>query len=112
MLGESPTLYPLGAVTAPTPIRPLAESLVADLIVAAGRHPAAARHLAESSGQPATVVSLVEERLRRSSLQMFSERSGGSAERGLRLIDNWRDAGPRGPSVADAAPEPPEPPAA
>jgi hypothetical protein len=122
MLGESPTLYPLDAVRAPlaepTPIRPLAESLVADLIVAAGRHPAAARHLAESSGQPANVVSLVEERLRRSGDPVCAGVTTSSRpDRGLALIDEW-SATPASAStphvVADAAelPDPPTPPAA
>jgi hypothetical protein len=122
MLGESPTLYPLDAVRAPlalpTPIRPLAESLVADLIVAAGRHPAAARHLAESSGQPATVVSLVEERLRRSGHPVFGGTASTRPDRGLALIDDW--ASPSRPSAVAAhlatadsqLPEPPTPPAA
>jgi hypothetical protein len=122
MLGESPTLYPLGTVPAPlaepTPIRPLAESLVADLIVAAGRHPAAARHLAESSGQPATVVSLVEERLRRSGHPPMDHRSSPTAERGLALIDGWSLVAPSthqmpGLPAFDAhPPDPPSPPAA
>jgi hypothetical protein len=116
MLGESPTLYPLDAVgaplTEPTPIRPLAESLVADLIVAAGRHPAAARHLAESSGQPATIVSLVEERLRRSGHPVFGGTANTRPDRGLALIDDW--AAPveaRAASLVNG-PEPPSPPAA
>jgi len=122
MLGESPTLYPLGAdrtpLAEPTPIRPLAESLVADLIVAAGRHPAAARHLAESSGQPATVVSLVEERLRRSGHPVLGGRPSVRPDRGLALIDDWaQPAAPSGstPDLATADsqfPEPPTPPAA
>ena len=116
MLGESPTLYPLGAVPAPlaepTPIRPLAESLVADLIVAAGRHPAAARHLAESSGQPATVVSLVEERLRRSGHPVFGGAAATRLDRGLTLIDDWTTGAVNAPPSRAAVPEPPEPPAA
>jgi hypothetical protein len=122
MLGESPTLYPRDAIRAPlaepTPIRPLAESLVADLIVAAGRHPAAARHLAESSGQPANVVSLVEERLRRARHPVITgETTSTRQDRALALIDEW-SATPtpaRPPAIAaDAAeqPDPPMPPAA
>ena len=121
MLGESPTLYPVGAVGAPlaepTPIRPLAESLVADLIVAAGRHPAAARHLAESSGQPATVVSLVEERSRRSGHPVLGSAASTRPALGLALIDDWvratkSDSGPDRCSRTDnPTPEPPQPPA-
>jgi hypothetical protein len=122
MLGESPTLYPTDVVRAPlaepTPIRPLAESLVADLIVAAGRHPAAARHLAESSGQPATVVSLVEERLRRSGHPVFGGTASTRPDRGLALIDDWAAHSapavgtPRMATAGTQLPEPPTPPAA
>src|SRR5690606_14245825 len=99
----------------PRPIKPRVDELVADLLLAAGRHPAAARHLTETSGQPATVIDLMEERLRRTG--SASPGADRRTNRGLALIDEWTGAGselsrlpasPAGPSL----PEPPDPPAA
>ena len=117
-LGASSTLYDRGdaviAVRESRPIKPLADEVVADLLLAAGRHPAGARHLAETSGQPASVIDLMEERLRRSGV-----RSAGvdrRANRGLALIDEWTSpdlpTSPDHPGTARQGPEPPEPPAA
>lgn len=53
------------AVRDPLPVKPLVDQLVADLLVLVGGYPAGARHLAETSGQPASVINLTEERLRR-----------------------------------------------
>ena len=118
-LGASSTLYDrsdaLRAVRDPRPIKPLVDEVVADLLLAAGRHPAGARHLAETSGQPASVINLMEERLRRS-----GARSAGvdrRANRGLALIDEWTSPeeptpGPQQPTASPPGPEPPEPPAA
>jgi hypothetical protein len=39
--------------------------LVAEFLVSAGGHPAGARSLADASGQSASVINLMEERLRR-----------------------------------------------
>lgn len=51
-LGESPTLYPRvevrRALTEPMPIKPLADELVADLLVSAGRNASATRQLGTS----------------------------------------------------------------
>lgn len=118
-LGENKTLYRVEdvqtALTAPKPIKPLVDELVADLLVSAGRHPTSALHLAHTSGQPASVISLVEERLRRQPEQeRGAARTPGA--RGLALIDAWKQ-GPA-PSVEPTppdpqpSPEPPEPPAA
>ncbi len=106
------------AVRDPRPIKPLVDEVVADLLLAAGRHPAAARHLAETSGQPASVINLMEERLRRSGAT--SAGVDRRANRGLALIDEWTDVGPDpSPSPATSlstagpgVPDPPEPPAA
>jgi hypothetical protein len=117
-LGAISTLYDRGdairAVRDPRPIKPLVDEVVADLLLAAGRHPAGARHLAETSGQPASVINLMEERLRRT-----GERSAVAdrrANRGLALIDEWTSPvspeGPEPPAVAPQLPDPPEPPAA
>jgi hypothetical protein len=75
------------ALRAPRPVKPIVDEIVADLLVSAGRHPAGARHLAETSGQPASVINLMEERLRRAG----AERPAGDrrADRGLALIDEW-----------------------
>jgi hypothetical protein len=118
-LGENRTLYRAddvqAALDAPKPIKPLVDELVADLLVSTGRQPAAVLHLAHTSGQPASVISLVEERLRRQPDQELpAARSPGV--RGLALIHAWK----RGPTpLAEPAPpepppspEPPEPPAA
>ncbi len=117
-LGATSTLYDRGdavrAVRDPRPIKPLVDGVVADLLVAAGRHPAAARHLAETSGQPASVINLMEERLRRPGVRSVA--ADRRANRGLTLIDEWTSPvspdGPGAPAVAPQLPEPPEPPAA
>ena len=100
-LGETTTLYPradaLRAVGEPMPIKPAVDALVADLLVSAGRHPAAARHLAESSGQTAAVINLMEERLRRGAPGR-SAAVDRRASRGLSLIDEW--TGPADPVIA------------
>jgi hypothetical protein len=111
--GKSTTLYPrdqvLRAVGEPMPIKPAVDALVADLLVSAGRHPAAARHLAEVSGQPASVINLMEERLRRSAPdRTLADRR---ASRGLSLIDEWTGPDPAiqvsvGPPQFPATPEP------
>ena len=59
------------ALDAPRPIGGGGDELVADLLVSAGRHPPRVRHLAETSGQPATVINLIEERLRRAGHPVF-----------------------------------------
>jgi hypothetical protein len=103
-LGENKTLYRAddvqAALNAPKPIKPLVDELVADLLVSTGRQPAAALHLAHTSGQPASVISLVEERLRRQPDQeLAAARSPGI--RGLALIHAWK----RGPTpLAEPAP--------
>lgn len=114
-LGDRSTLYDRDeatrAVREPRRAKPMVEEMVADLLVSAGRHPSAARHLAETSGQPATVINLMEERLRR---------SGGvdrRSERGLNLIDEWTGGSPEVDVASPIAthpspPEGPEPPAA
>jgi len=111
--GESTTLYPrievLRAVGEPMPIKPAVDALVADLLVSAGRHPAAARHLAEVSGQPASVINLMEERLRRSAPdRTLADRR---ASRGLSLIDEWTgpDSAIRGSVEMTPFPGAPEP---
>ena len=121
-LGARSTLYDrdeaVRAAREPRAIKPQVDELVADLLLAAGRHPAAARHLAETSGQPASVINLMEERLRRSGAT--SPGIDRRANRGLALIDEWTDAGPNSsPSPATllatagpGVPDPPEPPAA
>jgi hypothetical protein len=84
-LGEHNTLYPPEAVAAalnePKPITPLVDELVADLLVSAGRHPSAVLHLAQTSGQPASVIALVEEHLRR--------HEAGTSCRDARPRDPW-----------------------
>jgi N-terminal domain of anti-restriction factor ArdC len=105
--GESTTLYPraevLRAVGEPMPIKLTVDALVADLLVSAGRHPAAARHLAEVSGQPASVINLMEERLRRSTPDrpLAVDRR---ANRGLSLIDEWTSADPTCHGSVEMAP--------
>ena len=117
-LGATSTLYDRKeahrAVGETRLIKPLVDEVVADPLLAAGRHPAGARHLAETSGQPASVINLTEERPRRSSV-----RSAGvdrRANRGPALIDEWASpepaARPELPSTSVPIPEPPEPPAA
>jgi hypothetical protein len=111
--GEPTTLYPrdevLRAIGEPMPIKPAVDALVADLLVSAGRHPAAARHLAEVSGQPASVINLMEERLRRSAPdRTLADRR---ASRGLSLIDEWTgsDMSIRGSVELTPFPGAPEP---
>jgi hypothetical protein len=112
--GERPTLYPrddvLEAIHAPSLVKPLAEDLVSDLIIAAGRRPATAMHLAETSGQPASVVSLVEEKLRRHGHPAMAQAAGG-VEPGLTLIDEWvgRVSGAADAQVLLTEPLPPPP---
>ena len=118
-LGETTTLYPradaLRAVSEPMPIKPAVDALIADLLVSAGRHPAAARHLAESSGQTAAVINLMEERLRRSEIGRTAA-VDRRASRGLALIDEWtRPETAVNPAPIQhivVRPPPPEPPAA
>jgi hypothetical protein len=118
-LGESTTLYrradAMRAVSEPMPIKPAVDALVADLLVSVGREPDAARYLAETSGQSASVVDLMEERLRRGS----PSRTAGidrRASRGLALIDEWTrpdvSDGPAPTRAVETAQPPPEPPAA
>lgn len=117
-LGATSTLYDRGdavrAVRDPRPIKPVVDEVVADLLLAAGRRPIGARHLAETSGQPASVINLMEERLRRSGEK--SAAADRRANRGLALIDEWASPSspdsPRMPATAQQLPEPPEPPAA
>ena len=111
--GESTTLYPrdevLRAISEPMPIKPAVDALVADLLVSAGRHPAAARHLAEVSGQPASVINLMEERLRRSAPdRTLADRR---SSRGLSLIDEWTGPDPATRGSVEMTPFPgtPEP---
>jgi hypothetical protein len=115
VLGAKATLYDGdevdGALRAPRPIKPLVDELVADLLVSAGHHPAGARYLAETSGQPASVINLMEERLRRSTPE---GRAVGDrrANRGLALIDEWTTGAQAGVDrVVANEPElePPEP---
>lgn len=114
-LGEMTTLYSRSdverALTAPMPIKPAVDALVADLLVSVGRHPAAARHLAQTSGQPASVINLMEERLRRI-VPARSAPTDRRASRGLSLIDEWTSpADPAVPSNVEflALPTAPEP---
>jgi hypothetical protein len=118
-LGQHKTLYPPDeartAVAEPRPIRPLVDELVTDLLVSAGGSQAAALHLAHSSGQPASVISLVETRLRR---EQDHEPAGvrDPGIRGLALIEKWASGPQPTADVAQAelapSPEPPDPPAA
>lgn len=122
-LGESPTLYPVEEVTPVLNINQRIESrpdeLIADLIVAVGRHPSATLHLAQSGSQTATVISLVEERLRRTGPLPVHGSPITSPHRGLALIDDWATspaptgAAPhRSLSQTPSLPDPPCPPAA
>lgn len=117
-LGARSILYDRGSAVRAfrelRPIKPHVDEVVVDLLLAAGRHPAGARYLAETSGQPASVVNLMEERLGRS-----GARSAGvdrRANRGLELIDDWTSPEPsvglEQPITAPWVPDPPEPPAA
>jgi hypothetical protein len=91
-LGATSTLYDpeevLRAVRDPRPVKPIADEIVAELLVATGRHPNGARHLAETSSQPASVVNLMEERLRRAT-PVSRDGHAERAHRGLTLIDEW-----------------------
>lgn len=100
------------ALAAPRRIKELADELVADLLVSAGRHPAGARHLATTSNQPSNVINLVEERLRRRGGHPVQEATDRRADRGLTLIDEWsrRGAAPSESGPKPPAPEPPLPP--
>jgi len=102
------------ALTAPRRAKEMADELVADLLVSAGKHPAGVMHLAKTSNMPSNVVNLVEERLRR---RGHPSVAGGAnrADRGLSLIDEWSGTGAAvrtGPEPTSAvpAPEPPPPP--
>jgi hypothetical protein len=92
-LGERRTLYEPAEVSAalsePRPIKPAADELVANLLVAAGSDPAAVRHLAETSGQPASVISLVEKKLRRQGVPPPAGEARANVDPGLALIDDW-----------------------
>jgi hypothetical protein len=112
-VGTQSTLYSreevAAAIRSPRCIKPIVDAIYADLLVSAGRHPSAVRQLAESSGAPANVVALAEERARRRS----PEGRVGHRLRGLELIDGWSSpsTSPDGPEPNDL-PEPPGPPAA
>jgi hypothetical protein len=113
-LGGTSTLYDrdevVRAVRDSRPVRPLAEAIVADLLVSAGGHPDSARHLAETSGQSASVINLMEERLRRAAPERATSRDRTS--RGLTLIDEWTGNASQGiQHGANSGPEPmpPEP---
>lgn len=102
------------ALTTPRRVKELADELVADLLVSAGKHPAGVMHLAKTSHQPSNVINLVEERLRRRGHPSIAG-SANRADRGLTLIDEWSGKsgaarpGPE-PTPAVSAPEPPPPP--
>jgi len=102
------------ALTAPRRVKELADELVADLLVSAGKHPAGVMHLARTSHQPSNVINLVEERLRRRGHPSVAG-SANRADRGLTLIDEWSGKsgaarpGPE-PTPAVPAPDPPPPP--
>jgi hypothetical protein len=118
-LGESSTLYrradAMRAVTDPMPIKPAVDALLADLLVSVGRQPAAARYLAATSGQSASVIDLMEERLRRGGPSRTAAIDRRSS-RGLALIDEWTrpdmEVSPGPIQRAEPRPAPPEPPAA
>ncbi len=115
-LGARSTLYSDGevvrALSNPRAVGPVIESIVADLLVSAGRHPSGVRRLAETTDQPAPVINLVEERLRRAERGTIG--NPDRRERGPALIDEWAAA----PAVADGVPQTsptpplPDPPAA
>jgi hypothetical protein len=92
------------ALAAPRRVRELADELVADLLVSAGRHPAGALHLATTSNQPSNVINLVEERLRRRGHPALAG-SDRRAERGLTLIDEWSGRGAAAPSAPAPKPQ-------
>ena len=115
-LGARSTLYTNGEVVRalknPRAIGPVVELIVADLLVSAGRHPSGVRCLAETTAQPAPVINLVEERLRRAERGTIG--NPDRRERGPALIDEWAAV----PAVADGVPQSsptpplPDPPAA
>lgn len=114
-LGATSTLFDRDeaarAVRQPKVGRPMTDSVVADFLVAAGRHPSAVRYLAGTSSQPAEVIDLVEARIRRSGA--CSPGPSRRAERGLELIDQWSAAHVDAPSQTAGVPSPdPTPPAA
>ena len=91
-LGESSALYrrddAVSAVTDPMPIKPAVDALVADLLVSAGGGPAASRYLAETGGQPASVVNLMRARLQRGA-PIQAVGIDRRSSRGLALFDEW-----------------------
>ena len=102
------------ALAAPRRVKEMADELVADLLVSAGKHPASVMHLAKTSNMPSNVINLVEERLRRRGHPSVAG-TVNRADRGLTLIDQWTGKGgaaPTGPEPRPAvpAPEPPPPP--
>jgi hypothetical protein len=97
------------AIRSPDAVKPVAESIYADLLVSVGRHPTAVRQLAETSGAPAEVIALAEERARRRHRAV--ERDG--RDRGVRLIEDWSaPVASLANPVEAQVPPPPEPPAA
>jgi hypothetical protein len=96
------------ALAAPRHAKALADELIADLLVSAGKHPAGAMHLAKTSGMPSNVINLVEERLRRRGHPELAP-AKRRAERGLNLIDEWSGRGTEPPAPKAPAPEPPPP---
>lgn len=101
------------ALTTPRRAKEIADELVVDLLVSAGKHPAGAMHLATTSNMPSNVINLVEERLRRQGHP--SETSTNRSDRGLTLIDQWTGKGGAArtglePTPAVRAPEPTPPP--
>jgi len=118
-LGARSTLYDRhevdNALRAPRLVQPMVDGIVVDLLVSAGRHPGGARYLAETSSQGASVIDLMEERLRRAGADR-SAVGDRRADRGLSLIDEW--TGDKTQTLAvqivdvGSLPEPPEPPAA
>ena len=123
-LGARSTLYDRDdvrrAIRDPVPVKPVADAIVADLLVSAGGHPAGARHLAETSGQPASVINLMEERLRRADPGAVLDRRSPSeprAEPHRRIVScELQRMGPERAMVSEryctSIPEPPTPPAA
>ncbi|MEQ8438033.1 MAG: hypothetical protein RIB65_11115 [Ilumatobacter fluminis] len=97
------------ALVAPRRAKEVADELVADLLVSAGRHPAGAMHLATTSNQPSNVINLVEERLRRRG-HLAPAGTDTRADRGLTLIDEWTGRKPDSPTTPPVTPRAPEPP--
>jgi hypothetical protein len=94
------------ALAAPRHVKALTDELIADLLVSAGKHPAGAMHLASTSGMPSNVINLVEERFRRRGESVVAG-ADRRAERGLKLIDEWR--GQNNVPGPQPEPRPPEP---